>query len=224
MSAVTFTVDFRRREDHLRSPLDRRQPVRSDQRRNAILESLDHHLQESSFESINIADISRHAGVSRSAFYFYFENKATAVAALMEQMYDEAFGTTELFADPKVAPHVRVREMIDALFATWDRYRYLFEAMFEARASSRAVREMWDSDRQSFVRPVATVIDAERLAGRAPDGVASTLLASLLLEFNDRMLERLTVGGPHTRAELVDGTVTVWLRTIYCTDGVSQWS
>lgn len=212
----------------MRSPLDRRQPVRSDARRNAILEALDQHLQGSSFDSVNIADISRHAGVSRSAFYFYFENKASAVAALMESMYDEAFSTTELLADPKVAPQQRVRAMVEALFATWDRYRYLFEAMFEARASSRAVREMWDSDRGSFVRPVATVIDAERLAGRAPDGPASALLASLLLEFNDRMLERLTVGGPHTRDELTDGTVAIWLRTIYCIDdevkGSTSWS
>lgn len=203
----------------MRSPLDRRQPLRSDTRRVALLEALDQHLQGSSFDSINIADISRHAGVSRSAFYFYFENKASAVAALMESMYDEALGTTDLLADPKVAPDARVRAMVVALFATWDRYRYLFEAMFEARASSRAVREMWDSDRQSFVRPVATVIDAERLAGRAPDGPPSALLASLLLEFNDRMLERLTIGGSLSRTELVDGTVTIWLRTIYGTGG-----
>ena len=48
----------------------RRPPARGDQRRSALLRSLDEHLQESSLESINIADISRRAGVTRSAFYF----------------------------------------------------------------------------------------------------------------------------------------------------------
>ena len=59
---------------------------RGDQRRAALLESLDQLLQDedSSLDSINIADISRRAGVTRSAFYFYFDNKAAAVAALME--------------------------------------------------------------------------------------------------------------------------------------------
>jgi AcrR family transcriptional regulator len=196
---------------------DRRQPQRSDQRRIAILESLDQHLQESSFESINIADISRRAGVTRSAFYFYFENKAAAVAALMEQMYDDAFVAADLLSNTAEAPQRRVRAMMDAFFDTWERHRYLYQAMLEARASSAAVREMWDSDRASFVPPVAATIDAERRAGRAPDGPDADVLATMLLEFNDRLLERLTVGGPLSAEQLKEGAVTIWLRAIYGT-------
>jgi len=44
---------------------DRRPPQKGDQRRSALLKSLDHHLQESSLDSINIADISRRAGAGR---------------------------------------------------------------------------------------------------------------------------------------------------------------
>lgn len=199
----------------MRTPTDRRQPHRSDQRRIAILESLDHHLQESSFESVNIADISRRAGVTRSAFYFYFENKAAAVAALMEQMYDDAFVATDLLTQAADEPARRIRTATDALFDTWERHRYLFQAMLEARASSAAVRELWDNDRESFVPPLAAMIEAERRAGRAADGPDPTVLATLLLEFNDRMLERLTVGGALTREQLKEGVVTIWLRTIY---------
>lgn len=199
----------------MRTPTDRRQPQRSDQRRVAILESLDHHLQESSFESINIADISRRAGVTRSAFYFYFENKAAAVAALTEQMYDDAFVATDLLTNDGESPQHRMRAMTDALFETWERHRYLFQAMLEARASSTAVREMWDSDRESFVPRVAAMIEAERRAGHAPDGPDATVLATMLLELNDRLLERLTIGGSLSREQLKDGAVAVWLRTIY---------
>jgi AcrR family transcriptional regulator len=201
-----------------RTPTDRRQPPRGDQRRNAILESLDQHLQESSFESINIADISRRAGVTRSAFYFYFENKAAAVAALMERMYDEAFAATEILTDVSEPPPRRIRRAIECFFQAWERHRYLFQAMLEARASSSAVRQMWDSDRQSFVPPVAAMIDTERAAGRAPGGTDAEVLAAMLLEFNDRLLERLAVGGPLTAGQLVDGAQTIWVRTIYGTD------
>ncbi len=201
----------------MRTPTDRRQPSRSDQRRSAILESLDHHLQESSFESINIADISRRAGVSRSAFYFYFENKAAAVAALMERVYDEAFIATDVLTNAAEPPARRIRAASEAMFETWERHRYLFSAMLEARASSGAVRDMWDSDRESFVPRVAAMIEAERAAGRAPDGPDPEVLATLLLEFNDRMLERLTLGGALTREQLIEGSVTIWLRTIYGT-------
>ncbi len=83
-----------------RARRDQRAP-RGDERRTALLESLDHHLRhvdpgQGSLDSINIADISRRAGVTRSAFYFYFDNKASAVAALMEEMYDESMVAADL--------------------------------------------------------------------------------------------------------------------------------
>src|ERR1700754_2274542 len=138
----------------MRTPTDRRQPPRSDQRRHAILESLDHYLRESSLDSINIADISRRAGVTRSAFYFYFENKASAVAALMEEMYDESFAAAEALKAGGT-PAENIEAMIRALFSTWDKHEHMFRASLDARATSTTVRELWDNDRESFVPVVA---------------------------------------------------------------------
>jgi len=183
--------------------------ARGDRRRTALLESLDHYLRESSLDSINIADISRRAGVTRSAFYFYFENKASAVAALMEEMYDESFAAAEaLRADG--SPDENIEAMVRALFSTWDKHEHLFRAALDARATSATVRELWDRDRESFVPLVAALIEDRR-----PDATNAAALASVLLELNDRMLERLALGGPLDREQLIDGVVTIWLRTIY---------
>jgi len=190
------------------------QPARGDRRRTALLESLDHYLRESSLDSINIADISRRAGVTRSAFYFYFENKASAVAALMAEMYDESLGAADLLRGD-ASPAENIDAMIRALFSTWDKHEHLFRASLDARATSVTVRELWDSDRESFVPVVAAMIEAERAAGTAPDGVDATALAGVLLELNDRMLERLALGGPLDREQLVEAVVAVWLHTIY---------
>ena len=197
------------------STRDRRPPQKGDQRRAALLESLDHHLQGSSLDSINIADISRRAGVSRSAFYFYFENKAIAVAALMEEMYDDAFVAAGLLAATEGTPAKRIETMLRELFGTLDRHHHVFAAMLEARATSEAVRTMWDADRQSFVQPVADMIQEERDAGRAPDGPEAVTLATVLLELNDRMLERIALGGTLTRDQQVEAVAAIWLRTIY---------
>ena len=43
-------------------------------------------------------------------------------------------------------------------------------------------------------------------------------MASVLLEFNDRLLERLTLGGTLTRQQLRDGAAAVWLRSVYGID------
>ena len=91
----------------VRSATDRRQPQKSDLRRNAILESLDHHLREVGLDGINIADVTRRAGVTRSAFYFYFENKAAAVAALLEPMYDDGFLASDILTATTRPPRAR---------------------------------------------------------------------------------------------------------------------
>lgn len=192
---------------------------RGDARRTALLESLDEILREQSLaegtlDSINIAEISRRAGVTRSAFYFYFENKQAAVAALMDEMYDEAFTATgELSGD--ATPQDNITATISGLFDAWESHQHVFRAMLDAKATSPAVRELWESDRHSFIAPVAAMIRAERRADRAPDGVDATTVAAVLLDLNDRMLERLALGGALTRPQIQEAVVEIWLRTIY---------
>ncbi|MGB3355854.1 MAG: TetR/AcrR family transcriptional regulator [Mycobacterium sp.] len=199
----------------MRSATDRRQPQKSDLRRSAILESLDHHLRETGFDGINIADVTKRAGVTRSAFYFYFENKAAAVAALLEPMYDDGFIASDILTSTADPPHWRIRAMVEALLDTVEQHRYLLEAMLDARAANPAIRQVWDDARESFVPGVAAMIAAERDSGRAPDGPPAEVLAGMLLEFNDRLLERYTIGGTLNRQQLSEGAEAIWLRTIY---------
>lgn len=199
----------------MRSATDRRQPQKSDLRRSAILESLDHHLRETDFDGINIADVTKRAGVTRSAFYFYFENKAAAVAALLEPMYDDGFIASDILTSTADPPHWRIRAMVEALLDTVEHHRYLLEAMLDARAANPAIRQVWDDARESFVPGVAAMIAAERDSGRAPDGPPTEVLAGMLLEFNDRLLERYTIGGTLNRQQLSEGAEAIWLRTIY---------
>ncbi|NVN51895.1 TetR/AcrR family transcriptional regulator [Mycolicibacterium hippocampi] len=199
----------------MRSATDRRQPQKSDLRRSAILESLDHHLRETGFDGINIADVTKRAGVTRSAFYFYFENKAAAVAALLEPMYDDGFIASDILTSTADPPHWRIRAMVEALLDTVEHHRYLLEAMLDARAANPAIRQVWDDARESFVPGVAAMIAAERDSGRAPDGPPTEVLAGMLLEFNDRLLERYTIGGTLNRQQLSEGAEAIWLRTIY---------
>jgi TetR/AcrR family transcriptional regulator, ethionamide resistance regulator len=199
----------------MRSRTDRRAPQRSDSRRDAILDSLEISLRDTAFDNVNLAEVAKQAGVSRSAFYFYFENKAAAVAALMERMVDDTFFVNDVFTMVDRSPQARIHIMLDGLFDTWERHRHMFRAMLEARGHSPAVREFWDEARLSFVESVATMIRAERAAGTAPDGVDATVLATVLLEINDRLLERLTFGGPLDRQQLTEGAAAVWLGTVY---------
>ena len=199
----------------MRSATDRRPRQRSDARREAILDALDRWLQQSDLDTVNIAEIAREAGVGRSAFYFYFENKAAAVGALTERMITETFTVHDGFITGSTEPAARITAMIDGLIDTWQRHRHVFRAMLDARGASPAVREIWDNARESFIDSIAEMIRGERLVGRARVGADPVVLASLLLDLNDRLLERLTRGGPLAPEQLRDGAVDIWLVTIY---------
>jgi AcrR family transcriptional regulator len=192
--------------------------TKGDERRGALLAALEEYLEQSSLGDINIADISRRAGVTRSAFYFYFENKAAAVGALYEDMYAEGFDAAEVLGgDGSV--HDRISTAIRAIFVGWGHRTHLYRAILDARATSPAVRDQWEAFQRTYVDLVAELIREERAGGAAPDGPDPNAIATALLDLNDRTLERL-VRAPagfdwDTHLEAV---VHVWLTAIYGRD------
>ncbi|MEZ0578410.1 TetR/AcrR family transcriptional regulator [Nocardioides sp. MH1] len=199
--------------------VDRRGPNRGDARRVALLEAFDGLLREQTLEEINVAEISRRAGVTRSAFYFYFESKAMAVMALLQDLYDAALDVNELLVKAEGDPEERVRAAITLLFDSVDTSAHTYRALLEARASSPTVREMWDAGRADFAGVIAGMIETERAAGRAAEGPPAAALAAVLLDLNDHALERHSLGSGPPREQHIDSLVFIWLSSLYGTPG-----
>jgi len=194
---------------------DRRPPHRGDRRRAALLEAMDAFLREGDFESVTIADITARAGVTRPAFYFYFENKAACVAALGVEVYQDVVAAADHLFDAAVPPRERIERMVDGLFAAWESREYLYRAALDARRASAPLRELWEGYRESFVAPVATMIDDERAAGHAPAGPDSTTLARMLLDLGDRTLESLDPADRPGIGSRAEALAAIWFRSIY---------
>ena len=194
---------------------------RGDRRRTALLEALDGLLQEHPLDQIKIADISHRAGVTRSAFYFYFDSKAIAVAALMSEVYDERFVATTLLRAEDETPQARIEAGLRAMFDVVTERAHLHRALGDARNTDATVRALWDADRSSFVGPIVELIEAERAAGNAPTGPDAAALATLLLELNDRVLERVARGSELDVRPQLDAVIAIWLRSIYGSGGTA---
>lgn len=195
--------------------VDRRSVNRGDQRRSALLQALDDLLREKTLDQVNVAEISRRAGVTRSAFYFYFESKAAAVLALMADLYDAASDATDLLAKAEGEPGERIRQALDSLFDSVDASPHTYRALLAARAANPQVREAWDAGRAEFAGMVAEMIERERAAGHATDGPDAAGLAAVLLDLNDHALERHALGGEPPREQHVDALAHVWMTSIY---------
>ncbi len=190
-------------------------PTKGDERRSALLAALEEYLEGSSLDDINIADISRRAGVTRSAFYFYFDNKAAAVAALYEEMYAEGVDAAEVLGGDGTVRD-RISSAIGAIFQGWAQRTHLYRAILDARSASPAVRDQWDAFQRSYVEVVAELIASERAAGAAPDGPDPLAVATALLDLNDRTLARVVHAPEGADLEShLDAVVHVWMASIY---------
>jgi AcrR family transcriptional regulator len=195
--------------------VDRRSSNRGDVRRDALLTAFDELLREQTLDQVNVVEISRRAGVTRSAFYFYFESKAMAVMALMRNLYEAAADANELLVKAEGEAETRIRAAITLLFDSVDSSPHTYRALLEARASNPTVRQMWDAGRADFAGVIGGMIATERVAGRAVDGPDPEALASVLLDLNDHALERHSLGSGPPREEHIDALSFLWLSSIY---------
>lgn len=195
--------------------VDRRSVNRGDARREALLTALEELLREQGLGEINVAEISRRAGVTRSAFYFYFENKPMAALALMADLYEASSDATDLLVKAEGDAEPRIRSVITALFDSVDRTPHTYRALLEARAASERVRDLYQEGRAEFAEMVADMVRRERAAGHAVEGPDASALARVLLDLNDNAVERHATGAGPDREDHIDALTHLWTTSIY---------
>lgn len=194
-------------------------PKRGDASRTAILTALDELIAETPLSEIGIADITRTAGLTRSAFYFYFPTKAAAVAALLADFHAEMLDAArEWYEGGPRSPAERLRSGFGASVALWRERAPLMVAMLDAVGTDADVRGVWEEWIESFVSRVSERIAADRRAGVSAGGVDRTALAAVLVGAAFAAMERdvraIRAGGAPSAA-VTEALVSVWESALY---------
>ena len=171
--------------------------------------------RRSSLDSINIADISRRAGVTRSAFYFYFENKASAVAALMEEMYDESFAAADLLRGDGTPGREHRGHGPRAVLDVGQARAPVPRLARRPRDQHHRARAL--GQRPGVVRPGGRGDDRGPSAPRAPRRPAPTppRWPACCSSSTTGCWSGSPSAGPLDREQLVEAVVAIWLHTIY---------
>ena len=165
-----------------------------------------------------VDDLARGAGLSRPAFYFYFPSKEAVLLALLDRVVAEARASRDAaLREPAAGTAGRWRQVIAAIEEPFRSHRAVTLAAAEARATSAAVRDVWNGVMERFVAETAAEIEAERARGVAPPGPPARDLAVALNLMNERVLHAAFAGQRPAPAagDVVEVLLTVWLRTIY---------
>lgn len=192
---------------------------KGDANEQAILETADRLLRESSFHEISVEALARGAGISRSSFYFYFGSKEDVLLALVDRMTAEPERVVSAFAEVlHDDPSASIAGGLEASATAWRTHGHVFRALVEASAISEHVRATWNLTVQRFIDLNARAIQAERDAGAAPsDGPSAVELATALVLLSERAHHAEAFGGePAIPADRAVPVLThIWTHAIY---------
>ncbi|HWU21755.1 MAG TPA: TetR/AcrR family transcriptional regulator [Nocardioides sp.] len=190
-------------------------PTKGDQREHAILEATRTLLADRTVNDLTIDAIAKAAGVSRTAFYFYFPTKHAVVAALLDGLWEQ-FGSTHGWFDSEGADRAGLLEHHHLVAQVWREHLPILTCTAGAVEYEPLVAWV-EQARTRLVTGLAAKIRRDQDSGAAPTSVGATALAEMIADLREtRMRAIAQLRGAAYDAAVADLTEVV-LRMVYGT-------
>jgi TetR/AcrR family transcriptional regulator, ethionamide resistance regulator len=182
----------------------------------AVLRATEQLLGEgATYADLNIERIATRAGISRTAFYFYFADKRELLMRLTEDVTDELYTQADIWYSGSGDPEAEIREALANIARLYEQHGPLLRAIVEVSTYDDEVAIFWRRLLGRFVEASRTRIAAEQEAGRS-SGFDPHSTAFALCWMAERVLyQELVQDAPISREDLVEALVCIWMRTIY---------
>ena len=193
-------------------PTDKRRAIEAD-----VLQATEALLGEGqSYANLSIERIATRAGISRTAFYFYFADKRELLMRLAadvgQQLYDEA----ETWWSGSGDGSAQLTEALAKIAALYRAHGPLVCAIVEVATYDPPVSVFWRELVGRFVDASAARIAGEQAAGRATAALDPTATAFALVWMTERSFHQMIVQEePVPAAQLVAALARVWRATVY---------
>jgi AcrR family transcriptional regulator len=195
----------------------RRPPTKGDRRESALLDALEELLAERSIAQVSVDRIAARAGVSRTAFYFYFPSKEAAVIALVERVVAAIWHAPDTWLTGDGDPRAELDRAIAELTRAWSEHRAALNAMVEAAAYDAELWALWREQMDGFIAGATARIERDTARGLTREGLDAAGIAGALCWMNERYCYTM-LGDADAQAapdEVRRSLVDVWMRTIY---------
>ena len=129
----------------------------------AVLEATEELLSEGvSFADLGIEKIATRAGISRTAFYFYFADKRELLMRLSEEVTDELYTQADIWYSGSGDPEAEIREAIGNIAQLYEQHGPLLRAIVEVSTYDEEVASAWRSLVGRFITATEARIETER--------------------------------------------------------------
>jgi len=167
-----------------------------------------------SWADLGVERITTAAGISRTAFYFYFRDKRELLMRLTEEITEDLYVEAERWYHGDGEPEDVMREAIGKISALYREHAPLIKAIVEVSTYDDEVAVFWRSLLERFVTASTERIAAEQALGTAlPMPAQATAFA--LTWMTERTLYQQLVQERFSEEELVEALVGLWHRGVY---------
>lgn len=191
---------------------------RRDEVRRRLLEVVEHLLGEGeSFTELSVERLVQAAGMSRSTFYVYFEDKGDLLRAwfaeITAEIVDSAKGWWRFDGD---SPREDLREALDHLVRTYRPHTTLMAATYDAAAYDSSVRELVETMMASNIAALRKHIRLGQRGGWVDASLPTAETAAWLTWMAERGFHQLVRGASDAQVDkLVDAYAAIVWNTLY---------
>ncbi len=170
-----------------------------------------------SFADLPIEQIATRAGLSRSAFYFYFRDKRDLLLRLTSGVAEELYrGAEQWWHDTGAGAGDELANALAQVVDIYRRHAALLPAVIEAAAYDDEVARFWRQLVGRFVTATRARIEREQADGTVDPALSAHAIAFGLCWMTERAAyEHLMQRGQLGDEGLVDGLLAIWLGAIY---------
>jgi TetR/AcrR family transcriptional regulator, ethionamide resistance regulator len=167
--------------------------------------------QGSSYADLNVERIATAAGISRTAFYFYFADKRDLLMRLAADVTEQFYAQADIWYSGGGDPEDEMREALSRILALYREHGVLIRAIVEVSTYEEDIATYWRSLVERFVEATQSRIEAER----GPDPTARATAFALTWMVERTYYQQFVQDHPLDEETLVEAIVGIYLRTVY---------
>ena len=171
--------------------------------------------QGATYSGLAVERIARQAGISRTAFYFYFRDKRDLLVRLTEEVAAELYREAEAWWTTEGDGANELRAALGRVITLYRDHAVLLRAVVETAAYDEATAVAWREIVGRFVEATRVRIESEQAAGRVPSRLSAEPTAFALAWMTERACYQALMRGDDGGDELTEALTGIWLRSVY---------
>ena len=188
----------------------RREDVRAE-----VIRAMSELVETAPFRDLTVDEIARTAGLSRSAFYFYFRDKQDLLMAAAVQVFEELYREADRWWHGEGEPEALVRSSLTGVASAYARHGQLLGVAVEVSTYDEEVRAFWRELVERFIAATAGHLEREQAAGRVREDLDPRATAESLVWMAERVCWVYLRNGERSVPEVVDQLCVTWMAALY---------